>query len=210
MTLDNSLLHTHKYHFTVGNCRKFCQSKLTYPPSGVSEILTLEISKQTEIKLIIMCIGKHSRDDMIILQFLLSCKNFTQIFVSSLLAIYPVALAIMPFIYHLLLCLKGFPRGASDKEPACQCRRQKRWRLKPWFGKIPWKRKMATHFCILIWKIPWMEEPGRLYSPWGRKELDMTSNRAQHNYFLFIHLKYLESLLYDKCYVYYFFIHYTN
>ena len=32
---------------------------------------------------------------------------------------------------------------------------------------------MATHFCILIWKIPWMEEPGRLYSPWGRKELDM-------------------------------------
>ena len=55
---------------------------------------------------------------MILLQFLLSCKNFTQIFVSSLLEIYPVALAIMPFIYHLLLFLRRFPRGTSDKDPA--------------------------------------------------------------------------------------------
>ena len=27
---------------------------------------------------------------------------------------------------------------------------------------------------ILAWKIPWAVEPGRLYSPWGRKELDTT------------------------------------
>ena len=25
---------------------------------------------------------------------------------------------------------------------------------------------------ILTWRIPWTEEPGELYSPWGRKELD--------------------------------------
>ena len=31
---------------------------------------------------------------------------------------------------------------------------------------------MATHSSILAWSIPWTEEPG--YSPWGRKELDMT------------------------------------
>ena len=31
---------------------------------------------------------------------------------------------------------------------------------------------MATHSSILVWKIPWIEEPGRLYSPWGHKELD--------------------------------------
>ena len=162
MTLDSSLLLTHKYHFTVGNYRKFWQSKLTYAPSGVGEILTLEISKQTEIQLIIMCVRKYSRDETILLQFLLSCKNFTQIFASSLLAFYPVALAIMPFIYHLLLFLRGFPPGTSDKDPAWQCRRQKRWRFEPWFGMTPWKRKMATHFSILVWKIPWMEEPGRL------------------------------------------------
>ena len=32
----------------------------------------------------------------------------------------------------------------------------------------------GTHSCTLAWKIPWMEEPGRLYSPWGRKESDTT------------------------------------
>ena len=33
---------------------------------------------------------------------------------------------------------------------------------------------MATHSCILAWKTPWTEEPGRLYSPWGCKESDTT------------------------------------
>ena len=30
------------------------------------------------------------------------------------------------------------------------------------------EKEMATHSSILAWKIPWTEEPGRLYSPWGR------------------------------------------
>ena len=33
---------------------------------------------------------------------------------------------------------------------------------------------MATHSSILTWRIPWAEEPGRLYSPWGHKEWDKT------------------------------------
>ena len=33
---------------------------------------------------------------------------------------------------------------------------------------------MATCSSILTWKIPWTEEPGAGYSPWGRKESDMT------------------------------------
>ena len=32
---------------------------------------------------------------------------------------------------------------------------------------------MATHSSILAWRIPWTEEPVG-YSPWGRKESDMT------------------------------------
>ena len=28
----------------------------------------------------------------------------------------------------------------------------------------PLEKEMATHFSILAWKIPWMEEPGRLQS----------------------------------------------
>ena len=34
---------------------------------------------------------------------------------------------------------------------------------------------MATHSSILAWRIPWTEGPGGLYSPWGRRESDMTS-----------------------------------
>ena len=44
----------------------------------------------------------------------------------------------------------------------------------------PLEKNMATHSSILAWKIPWMEEPGG-YSPWGRKELDMTE-RLTHTH----------------------------
>ena len=40
---------------------------------------------------------------------------------------------------------------------------------------------MATRSSILAWKIPWTEEHGRLYSPWGHKESDMTE-QLTHTY----------------------------
>ena len=36
----------------------------------------------------------------------------------------------------------------------------------------PLEEEMATHSSILVWIIPWTEEPGELYSPWGLKESD--------------------------------------
>ena len=45
----------------------------------------------------------------------------------------------------------------------------------------PLEEEMATHYSILAWRIPWMEEPGELQSM-GRKESDttelLTYNRA--------------------------------
>ena len=38
----------------------------------------------------------------------------------------------------------------------------------------PLEKGTANHSSILAWRIPWIEEPGGLYSPWGHKELDMT------------------------------------
>ena len=35
---------------------------------------------------------------------------------------------------------------------------------------------MVTHSSILAWRIPWTEEPGGLYSPWGCKESDTTEH----------------------------------
>ena len=58
----------------------------------------------------------------------------------------------------------SFPGGASVKEPACQCRRYKRCMFDPWVRKIPGK---ATHSSILVWRIPWTEEPHRLRNSHG-------------------------------------------
>ena len=40
-------------------------------------------------------------------------------------------------------------------------------------GEDPLEKRMATHSSILAWKIPWMEEPGRLQS--------MGSQRVGHD-----------------------------
>ena len=38
----------------------------------------------------------------------------------------------------------------------------------------PLEEEMTGYSSILAWGIPWTEEPGRLYSPLGHKESDMT------------------------------------
>ena len=38
----------------------------------------------------------------------------------------------------------------------------------------PLEEGMETHSSILTWRIPWTEEPERLYHPKGCKGLDMT------------------------------------
>ena len=67
----------------------------------------------------------------------------------------------------------GSHGSASGKEAACWCRRHKRHRLDPWFGKILWRRKGQPTPVFL---------PGEYhgqrrlvgYSPRGGKELDTT------------------------------------
>ena len=39
---------------------------------------------------------------------------------------------------------------------------------------------MATHSSILTWRIPWTEEPGELYSPWGLKESDTSEQLSSY------------------------------
>jgi len=42
-----------------------------------------------------------------------------------------------------------------------------------WIQSLGWEgpleKGMATHSSILAWRIPWTEEPGKLYSPCGCK-----------------------------------------
>ena len=43
----------------------------------------------------------------------------------------------------------GFSGGSSGKEPACQCRRQKRLGFYPWVGKIPQRRAWQPTLVFL-------------------------------------------------------------
>ena len=40
----------------------------------------------------------------------------------------------------------------------------------------PLEEEMATHSCILAWRIPWTEEPGRLQSMGSHKSLTQMSD----------------------------------
>ena len=40
--------------------------------------------------------------------------------------------------------------------------------------ETPLEKGMATHSSVLAWRIPWTEELVVVYSPWGRRESDMT------------------------------------
>ena len=52
-----------------------------------------------------------------------------------------------------------FPGGSDSKESASNSGYQGSI---PRLGRSPWRRKWTTHSSILAWKIPWMEEPGRV------------------------------------------------
>ena len=71
--------------------------------------------------------------------------------------------------------LRGFPGGASGKEPACQCRRRKRHGFDP---QDHLEEGTATHSSILAWRIPWTEEPGVLPSIGSQRVRPDWSNLA--------------------------------
>ena len=56
-----------------------------------------------------------------------------------------------------------------------------------WVQSLGWEdpleKKMAAYTSTLAWKIPWTEEPGKLHSPWGCKESDMTEQLHFHFHF---------------------------
>jgi len=55
----------------------------------------------------------------------------------------------------------GFPGSTSDKEPACHCRRHE-MKVLSLGQEDPLEKGMATRSSILVWRIPWTEEPGGL------------------------------------------------
>ena len=83
-------------------------------------------------------------------------------------------------IFHCV----GFLGGTNGKEPACQCRRYKRWGFDPWVRKIPWRRAWQPIPVFL---------PGESYgqrslaggNPWGCKESDTTKQLTHTHTIMF-------------------------
>ena len=67
----------------------------------------------------------------------------------------------------------GFPCGTTGKESACKYRRCKKHGFNPWVGKIPCRRKWLSALVFLLGKSHGQRSLAA-YSPWGRKELDMS------------------------------------
>ena len=71
-------------------------------------------------------------------------------------------------IYIFELYLIGFPGGTVEKNPLANARdTEDTVRSLDW--EDPLEEEMATHSRILVWEIPWTEEPGGLQSM-GSKE----------------------------------------
>ena len=51
-----------------------------------------------------------------------------------------------------------------------------------WVGKIPWRRAFATHVSILVWRIPWTEEPGGLQSMGVTKSQTQLKKLSTHTH----------------------------
>ena len=67
-------------------------------------------------------------------------------------------------IMRISIVQEAFSGVASGKEPACQCKRQKRRGARVLGQEDPLEEVMATYSSILAWRIPRTDEPGRLWS----------------------------------------------
>ena len=74
------------------------------------------------------------------------------------------------YIYSPLTWCEVFPDGSTVKNlPAMQ-----ETQVGNLSQEDPLQKRMAIHYSILVWTIPWREEPGGLQS--------MASQRARHNW----------------------------
>ena len=73
----------------------------------------------------------------------------------------------------------GFPGGSAIKNlPAMK----EIWVQSPgWEDPFREKKKMANHSSILVWRIPWTEEPGGLQSMGSQKVRQNLSTKQHHH-----------------------------
>ena len=68
---------------------------------------------------------------------------------------------------------QGFPGGSVIKNSPVPVQETQVQSL-GW--EVPLEEEMATHSSILVWEIPWTEEPGVLQSMWSQKSWTQLSD----------------------------------
>ena len=71
--------------------------------------------------------------------------------------------------YALISMIEDVPGGSDGKASMYNAGDQ----VRSLGREDPLEKEMATHSSVLVWRIPWAEEPGRLQS--------MGSQRVRHN-----------------------------
>ena len=95
------------------------------------------------------------------------------------------------FRHHTLIIASflGFPRGASGKEPACQCARPKKCEFQPWVQKIPWRMAWQPTPVFLPGESLWTKEPGGLQSMGLQRVRHDQSNLKHTDSYSFLEVK---------------------
>ena len=78
------------------------------------------------------------------------------------------------------LYLQSLPGGTSGKEPACQCRRCKRFGFDSWVGKIPWRRALQAPPVFLPGKFHGQKSLAGHSLGVGHKKSDMSDHTHVH------------------------------
>ena len=79
---------------------------------------------------------------------------------------------LFPVELWLPYAISGLPQWFSDTEPTCNAGAAGDMGLRPG-QEDPLEEGMVTHTSIFVWRIPWTEELGRLWS--------IGSQRVEHN-----------------------------
>ena len=69
----------------------------------------------------------------------------------------------LQLIHSVLQQKPGLPWASDGKESACDAGDQ----VQSLGQRDPLEKEMATRSSILVWRIPWTEEPGRLHTVHG-------------------------------------------
>ena len=91
----------------------------------------------------------------------------------SLVATILISFSMSLSISDLQHCVGASQVAVLGKKSACQCRRHKRRGFNPWVRKTPWRRAWQPTLVFLSEESHGQRSLGG-YSPWDRKELDMT------------------------------------